>query len=62
MNLGSGIIDPEIEINPGQGGSIVGNAIIFPAANMAGTYNYSGTGVFRLYIYSLDTYIVYRIA
>lgn len=66
MNLGTGVTDPTVTLSMGTGGTAVGNMQTAPRANNAGTYNYSGTGVYRMRFTnvtnSTEAYTVYRIA
>jgi hypothetical protein len=66
MNLATGVSDPDIVIAMGSGGTAVGNMGVFPRINNAGTYNYSGTGTFRMRFTNVtassEAYTIYRIA
>ena len=66
INLGTAMNDPEIVIAMGTGGTMVGNEEVYPHINNTGTYNYSGTGVFRMRFTNVtassEAYTVYRIA
>lgn len=66
MHLSTGAADPVINIIMGGGGTAVGNMVIAPSVNNAGTYNYSGTGMFRMRFTNVgsgtEAYSVYRIA
>ncbi len=65
INLGANASDPNIVISMGTGGTAVGYMTVDPHTNNAGTYSYSGTGVFRLrytnVTASSESYTVYRI-
>lgn len=66
MHLSTGVADPVINVLMGAGGSAVGNMSIYPSANNAGTYNYSGTATFRMRFTNVgsgtETYSIYRIS
>lgn len=65
INLATGASDPTITIAMGTGGTAVGHMDMEPHVNNAGTYFYSGTGVFRLRFTNVtassEAYTVYRI-
>lgn len=66
MHLSTGVSDPVINVLMGVGGTSVGNTAIYPMVNNAGTYNYSGTGTFRMRFTNVgsgtEAYTIYRIA
>ncbi len=66
MHLSTGVADPVINVLMGAGGAAVGNMSIYPSANNAGTYNYSGTATFRMRFTNVgsgtETYSIYRIS
>ena len=65
INLATGASDPTITVAMDTGGTAVGYMDVPPHANNAGTYLYSGTGVFRLRFtnvtVSSEAYTIYRI-
>lgn len=65
INAGVGASDPAIILSMGTGGTSLGFMTVEPRQNNAGTYFYSGTGVFRLRLTNVtassEAYTVYRI-
>lgn len=66
MHLTTGVSDPVVNILMGLGGGPIGNMVIAPSTNNAGTYNYSGVGGFMLRFTNIsggtESYTVYRIS